>query len=103
MHSFFLTPYLLAGVSLLISCQIFMILYYLIRKTDTNKCPSCGNKLSGVRISRPFIIKVFLSPFVSNIRYYKCLSCYRNFFIVHNESQKETDGYKEHSKSVSNG
>ncbi|MET3125532.1 hypothetical protein ABID42_000620 [Arcicella rosea] len=65
-----------------------MLLFYTFRRASTNCCPKCKNILSGERTRRPFIVKLFLSPFFS-FKYYQCLSCYAGFFIPMSELKKE--------------
>lgn len=79
---------LLGIIGLLFSFQVCMLIYYFSRKSDKNQCPVCNNKLSGTRVPRPFLVKLFLSIYIHDIRYYKCLSCYNHFFINPSSQEK---------------
>ncbi len=91
MTSLFNSP-LLLSVLAIVALQAFYLLFYSLRKTNVNKCPSCGN-LHCDRVKRPFLVKLFLSYF-SDMKYYKCPSCNANFFIV----QKKDNSVDENSK-----
>ncbi len=69
--------------------QIFMIVFFLVRRSKSKKCPVCGNPY-GTRVKRPLHVKVFLF-FIPNVKYYSCLNCGSKFFSTFvNRGKKET-------------
>lgn len=76
---------LVLSIALIVALQVYYLLFYFIRRTDVNKCPSCGN-LHCDRVKRPFQVKLFLSYF-PDIKYYKCPSCGNHFVIVPNTNK----------------
>ncbi len=74
-----------SALILIIALQIYYLAFYFLRKTDVNKCPSCGN-LHCDRVKRPFQVKLFLSYF-PDFKYYKCPSCGKHFIIIPNSDK----------------
>ena len=83
---------LVLSVLAILALQAFFLLFYFLRKTSVNKCPSCGN-LHCDRVKRPFYIKIFLSYF-SDIKYYNCPSCGSKFFIVQSKDKTIDENQK---------
>lgn len=74
-----------SALILIVALQVYYLGFYFLRKTDVNKCPSCGN-LHCDRVKRPFQVKIFLSYF-PDFKYYKCPSCGNHFVIPLNTNK----------------
>lgn len=62
----------------LVIMQIGMLVFYFLRKSDTSRCPVCGN-VHCDRQKRPVYVRLFL-PYFSGLKYYFCISCKSHFF-----------------------
>ncbi len=76
---FFTNPLIVLVIGVIISSTILSV-YYKLNKTNVNKCPACGCDHCD-RVKRPFLIKL-LFFFISNLKYYRCPSCEKQFMIV---------------------
>jgi hypothetical protein len=66
--------------------QVWVVVFYLVRRTNSKKCPVCSNPY-GSRTKRPLYVKLFLF-FIPNVKFYSCLNCGSKYFYLSTASEK---------------